>query len=92
MSSGSKLTRLFVIVFGLTFALGLSAGALPVSAYSVSYGINMTPGTTNGNDITNVFIFRTNGDARERRLWIRHPRAPACRTSLHQLVARHISP
>lgn len=63
MSAGSKLTRLFVLVSGLTFALWSSAGAPPVSAYQVSYGINMTPGTSNGNDITNVFIFETNGVA-----------------------------
>ena len=63
MSAGSKLTRLFVLVSGLTFALWSSAGAPPVSAYQVSYGINMTPGTSSGNDITNVFIFETNGAA-----------------------------
>jgi hypothetical protein len=61
MSAGSKWTRLFVLVSGLTFALWSSAGAPPVSAYQVSYGINMTPGTSSGNDITNVFIFETNG-------------------------------
>ena len=63
MSAGSKLTRLFVLVSGLTFALWSSAGAPPVSAYAVSYGINMTPGTSNGGDITNVFIFETDGAA-----------------------------
>ena len=61
MSAGSKLTRLFVLVSGLTFALWSAAGAPPVSAYQVSYGFNMTPGTSSGSDITNVFIFETNG-------------------------------
>ena len=63
MSAGSKLTRLFVLVSGLTFALWSAAGAPPVSAYQVSYGFNMTPGTSSGSDITNVFIFETNGAA-----------------------------
>ena len=53
--------RMVVLACGLTLAAWSSAGVPPVSAYPVSYGINMTPGTSNGSDITNVFIFETNG-------------------------------
>jgi len=58
----SMFNRRFVLVFGFTLAVWSSAGALPAGAgYQVSYGINMTPGTSNANDITSVFIFESNG-------------------------------
>jgi hypothetical protein len=45
-------------MLGLALAVWSPAGAAPVE---VSYGIDMSPGTSNGNDITNVFIFESNG-------------------------------
>jgi len=61
MRVASMFTRMSVLAFGLTFAVWSSADAAPVGGYPVSYGINMTPGTSNGNDITSVFIFESNG-------------------------------
>jgi len=62
MGVTSMFSRIFVLVFGLTLAVWSSAGAVPVGGgYQVSYGINMTPGTSNANDITSVFIFESNG-------------------------------
>ena len=62
MSVTRMFSRMFVLVFGLTLAVWSSAGAVPVGGgYQVSYGINMTPGTSNANDITSVFIFESNG-------------------------------
>lgn len=58
MSAVSRYRRVFVLMLGLTFAVWSPAGAAPVE---VSYGIDMSPGTSNGNDITNVFIFESNG-------------------------------
>ena len=43
-------------LFGLA-SIGL-AGVIPTAAgYEVSYGINMTPGSSNGSDISNVVLF-----------------------------------
>lgn len=62
MSVPSRFSRIFVLAFGLTFVAWSSAGALPLGGgHQVSYGINMTPGTSNANDITSVFIFESNG-------------------------------
>jgi hypothetical protein len=52
----------------LTVAIGLlalgnvaTAGVIPVATgYEVSYGISMNPGSSNGNDVKNVFIFEWN--------------------------------
>ena len=55
-------SRMFVLALGLTFAVWSSAGVVAVDGgYQVSYGINMTPGTSSANDITNVFIFESDG-------------------------------
>ncbi len=56
MSAARRYRRIFVVVLGLTLAAWSSAAAAPVT-----YGINMDPGTSNGSDITSVFIFESNG-------------------------------
>jgi hypothetical protein len=53
---------MFVLMVGLTLAVGSSASVVAVDGgYQVTYGINMAPGTSNASDITNVFIFESNG-------------------------------
>lgn len=56
MSVAGKFSRMSLLVLGLTLAAWS-----PAAGYTVSYGINMTPGTSNGNDITSVFILESNG-------------------------------
>ncbi len=58
MSAARRYRGIVLVMLGLTLALGSSAVAAPVQ---VSYGINMSPGTSNGSDITDVFIFESNG-------------------------------
>ena len=58
----SALSRMLVLAVGLTFAIGSSADVIPITGgYQVSYAINMSPGTSNENDISNVFVFETDG-------------------------------
>jgi hypothetical protein len=56
--------RMLYIVVVLLSSLGVYREALALAVgggYQVSYRINMTPGTSNANDITSVFIFESNG-------------------------------
>lgn len=49
---------LFVSLAAVAFLPTADAGVIPVgSEYEVEYGINMDPGTSNGNDVQGVFIF-----------------------------------
>ena len=62
MPSIRQLLRSAALTIGLSLAVGATAGIAPVAAgFQVDYAIDMTPGTSSGNDITHVFIFESDG-------------------------------
>jgi hypothetical protein len=51
-------------VLAMGLALPATASVIPVGAgYEVSYGIDMTPGTSNGSNVGSVFIFEWDGSS-----------------------------